>query len=119
MVAPKGFIRTGTLAPAQISKEQKVQLLRRGNELFNQGKFDLAERIFVTLHYSDGLTRLGDLFYKQGNFQKAAIMYQKAPSPQKFQAVCKQMAEVVRIWLSENATTSRMATPPANKGGAS
>ncbi len=42
---------------------QKAELIRRGNELFNQGRFFEAGRIYNTVGYKTGLIRLGDLFY--------------------------------------------------------
>lgn len=103
MAEPKGFIRTGSANPGPVSKEQKAQLLRKGNELFNQGRYDMAERIFLTLHYTDGLTRLGDLFYKRGDFPRAARLFQQAPDPRRLELVCRQMAGVVRLWLTEES----------------
>lgn len=40
-----GFLKTTRGASARISKEQRVALIRRGNELFNKGDFDLAQKI--------------------------------------------------------------------------
>jgi hypothetical protein len=117
MVEQKGFIRTGISAPVPISREQKAQLLRRGNEFFNAGNYDMAAKIFTTLRYTDGLIRLGDTFYKQGDFQKAATFYLKAPAPAQLQKVCKRMAEVVRLWMSDGniSQVSSLNPPKAGK----
>lgn len=46
-----------------LTNSQKSELIRRGNELFNQGRFFEAGRIYTTVGYKMGLIRLGDLFY--------------------------------------------------------
>ena len=45
-----------------VPSAQRAALIRKGNQLYADGKYDFAERIFVTVHYSDGLVRLGDLY---------------------------------------------------------
>ncbi|HMV37088.1 MAG TPA: hypothetical protein PKM44_02735 [Turneriella sp.] len=46
-----------------LTDSQKSELIRRGNELFNQGRFFEAGRVYTTVGYKTGLIRLGDLFY--------------------------------------------------------
>jgi hypothetical protein len=46
-----------------LTESQKSELIRRGNELFNQGRFFEAGRVYNTVGYKTGLIRLGDLFY--------------------------------------------------------
>lgn len=42
---------------------QKAQLIRKGNQAFNEGNIDLASRIFKSTEYKDGLIRVGDYYY--------------------------------------------------------
>ncbi|HRP68642.1 MAG TPA: hypothetical protein PLY93_03855 [Turneriella sp.] len=46
-----------------LTDSQKAELIRRGNTLFNAGRYFDAGRIFSTVGYKPGLIRLGDLFY--------------------------------------------------------
>jgi hypothetical protein len=46
-----------------LTEAQKAELIRRGNTLFNEGRFFDAGRVFTTVGYKTGLIRLGDLFY--------------------------------------------------------
>jgi len=46
-----------------LTEAQKSELIRRGNTLFNEGRFFEAGRVFTTVGYKTGLIRLGDLFY--------------------------------------------------------
>lgn len=59
-----GFIKTTDAPLQELSDQQKVALNRKANALFNEGKTDLAERIFITTGYSDGLTRVGGVYEK-------------------------------------------------------
>jgi len=46
-----------------LSDTQKSELMRRGNALFNEGRYFEAGKIFAVIGYKTGLIRLGDLFY--------------------------------------------------------
>lgn len=46
-----------------ITEAQRAELIRRGNQLFNEGRYFDAGRIYTTAGYKAGLIRLGDLFY--------------------------------------------------------
>ncbi|MBS0617989.1 MAG: hypothetical protein JSR44_07360 [Spirochaetes bacterium] len=46
-----------------LSDAQKSDLMRRGNTLFNEGRYFEAGKIFAVIGYKTGLIRLGDLFY--------------------------------------------------------
>lgn len=102
-----GFLKTTRGASARISKEQRVALIRRGNELFNKGDFRLAEKIFVTTRYSDGLIRVGDRYRKEGQPLKALQAYWLAPAPDKSAALVEQIAQVMKQWLSEENTKTK------------
>lgn len=46
-----------------LTESQKAELIRKGNVLFNEGKYFEAGRVFSTVGYKTGLIRLGDMFY--------------------------------------------------------
>jgi len=46
-----------------MEEKERIALIRKGNEFFNDGKIDEAAKIFVATNYRDGLTRVGDLFF--------------------------------------------------------
>lgn len=46
-----------------LSDSQKAELTRKGNTLYNEGKYFEAGKIFALVGYKTGLIRLGDLFY--------------------------------------------------------
>jgi hypothetical protein len=98
---PGGFLKTTQEKGARISKEQRAALIRRGNELFNKGDFDLAQRIFVTTKYSDGLIRVGDRYADGGKPLEALRAYWLAPCPEKAAVLIERIAKVMKQWLSE------------------
>jgi len=114
MAEHKGFIKTSTQTPAKpqpvLPAQQKVQLIRRGNELFNAGKLDLAEKIFVTLGYSDGIIRVGDSYVEKGDFVRAVKLYKLAPDPGRVEKICKRMAGVIRQLMIETPKDKLVVT---------
>ena len=97
---PVGFLKTGG-ENARISREQRAALIRRGNELFNKGDFSLAQRIFITTNYSDGLIRIGDHFAEGGKPLEALRAYWLAPCPEKVAVLIERVAKVMKQWLKE------------------
>ena len=69
------FIKTSDLPLEGLSDQQKVALNRRANALLNEGKIEMAKRIFITTGYSDGLTRIGDNYNKENKYLDALKMY--------------------------------------------
>ena len=99
-----GFLKISAERTAPLAKDKRAALIRKGNELYNKGEVALAERIFVTTSYSDGLIRIGDRFLKGGKPLEALKMYLLAPAPDKTAAVIGQMAQVMHAWLAEGKT---------------
>ena len=103
LIPDEGFIKlTRDGEGKALSKQQKIALIRKGNELYNQGKYELAKRIFITTGYSDGLIRLGDLYYKKQQILEAFRMYCLAPSKGKVNTMIESMAYIVKNWLTED-----------------
>jgi len=96
-----GFLKTTQEASPRLTKEQRAALIRRGNELFNRGDVDLAQRIFVTTKYSDGLIRIGDRCADGGKPLEALRAYWLAPCPEKAAVLIERIAKVMKQWLSE------------------
>ncbi|MBQ4377756.1 MAG: hypothetical protein II821_00960 [Treponema sp.] len=94
---PEGFIKVTDKPVQGLSSEQKAVLNRKGNVLFNEGKYDAACRIFVTTGYSDGLARIGDLYMKQNRAVTALKYYLLANNKGKCEAVYEKLANVISI----------------------
>lgn len=94
-----GFILESRPSGLNLTGQQKVALLRRGNELFNQGKIEESKRIFITLGYTDGLIRVGNYYYGKKRFIDALRMFASAPDLGRIQAMAPSIARVIRVWL--------------------
>ena len=98
----EGFIKVPVSGNKSLTPERKVKLLRKGNQLFNEGDVETAGKIFVTIGYTDGMIRVGDYYYNQNRPLEALQMYKAAPAPQKVEFLITRMAQVIRSWLSDN-----------------
>ena len=96
---PDGFIKVTDKPVQGLSSEQKAVLNRKGNVLFNEGKYDAACRIFVTTGYSDGLVRIGDLYMKQNHSLTALKYYLLANNKAKSEAIYEKIANIISILL--------------------
>ncbi len=99
-----GFLKTSADRSAPLPREKRAALIRKGNELYNKGDLALAQRIFITTKYSDGLIRVGDRYLKGGKPLDALRMYWLAPAADKKAAVVEQIALVMKHWLAEGKT---------------
>jgi hypothetical protein len=95
----QGFIKTTTRP--ELDAAQKVQLNRKGNELFNKGDIAGAERIFITTGYSDGLIRLGDWYLAQGKSLEALKMYWLAPDKKKAEPLIEKLAALIQKLIED------------------
>ena len=102
-----GFLKISGDSTALLTGEKRVALIRKGNELFNRGEFSLAERIFMTTKYTDGLIRMGDHYVTGGKPLEALRLYWLAPAPDKTSAIVEKIAQVMKQWLAEGKTETQ------------
>ena len=93
------FIKTSDLPLEGLSDQQKVALNRRANALLNEGKIEMAKRIFITTGYSDGLTRLGDNYNKENKYLDALKMYLLAHNKRKSEPIIEKISQTVSVML--------------------
>jgi hypothetical protein len=96
-----GFLKIASDNRATLAQDKRAALIRKGNEFFNGGKYDLARRIFITTGYTDGLIRLGDYYYKRKKHLLALQIYWLAPCPEKVEFLVGKFASVVSKWLMD------------------
>ncbi len=96
-----GFIKSAEKPLEALSAEQKAKLNRKGNELFNKGAIDSAERIFITTGYSDGLTRVGDSYFLKNEKLKALKFYHLARNKQKEAMILDELANIVKLFCQD------------------
>ena len=85
----------------ELPPPQRTALIRKGNELFNQGKLELAKRIFITTHYSDGLMRIGAYCLGRGEHLEAFRMFWLARDQPSIDRMLENMAAIVKNWLED------------------
>jgi len=100
---PKGGFLKLTMEPSSLPPDARSALIRKGNDLMNQGKHDLAKRIFLTTGYADGLVRLGEVYEKKGNVLEAFRLYWLAKYRKRIDPTIQKMVGVVRHWLASDA----------------
>jgi hypothetical protein len=89
-------------ARAPVESSQKAALNRRGNDLFNRGCIEDARRIFITTGYSDGLSRIGDYYKKEGRMVDALRMYWTAHDKKKSAEACMELSIFIKGLLDED-----------------
>lgn len=101
-IPDQGFIKTTSESNKNLKKEDKVALIRKGNECFNKGKIDIAKKIFITTGYSDGLIRLGNYYSKHNKPFEALRMYYLAPDKKNAEAIIEKMSRIIKCMLHED-----------------
>ena len=95
----EGFIKVTDEPVDNLSSQQKVMLNRKANALFNEGKVEMAERIFITTGYSDGLTRVGDVYAQKNEYMKALKLYLLAHNKRRSEPLIEKMAQIVSLMV--------------------
>ncbi|MEL3909185.1 MAG: hypothetical protein P1P64_09310 [Treponemataceae bacterium] len=90
------FLKT---TETKLSVEQKIVLNRKGNELFNKGRIEMAAKIFATTGYSDGLNRVGDFFYKKNEKLVALKYYKLANNKHNVDIIIQDLTQVIRTMI--------------------
>lgn len=90
-----------------MTDKERVELIRKGNQLFNEGKIEDAGKIFLATNYKDGLVRVGDYYlYQEKKFFKAFFYYKKANYSKRLEEIYKKWAEVIHFLLEEDKKVS-------------
>ncbi len=113
-----GYLKL-TLDRAVLASQTRAALVRKGNELLNQGKHELAKKIFLTAGYADGLVRLGEHYESRGQPLEAFRMYWLAKYRKKIDPAIEIMAKSLRRWLrdgSNEVDAGPVGPEPAARG---
>ena len=58
-----------------MDQKLRVELIRKGNELFNNGHIEKAAEVFIKTAYRDGLTRVADYYFYDKHLPLVALKY--------------------------------------------
>jgi len=87
---------------------EKVQLIRKGNQAFNEGNIDLASKIFKTTEYKDGLIRVGDHYYFDKHQPLMAYGYYKRANHHiMLEKISDGFIFALKHWLGEDETKKK------------
>lgn len=86
-----------------MTDEDRLGLIRRGNELFNKGDFKSALKIFLVTNYQDGIVRVADHMYYDEKDEIAAIkLYKRAGYNNRVKEFAEKAAITIKLWLAED-----------------
>ena len=96
----------------KLDNKERVALIRKGNELFNDGEIDKAVQIFIKTHYKDGLARAGDYyFYDKKSPLVAFKFYKMANMHDKVNEIFERMIFALSRWIGEDKVKDMPAPP--------
>lgn len=58
-----------------MEQKERVLLIRKGNELYNQKKYDEAIKLYLMAEYMDGIMRVADYYYYDLKQPLAALKF--------------------------------------------
>ena len=95
------MIERGNRFKKKVEPSVRALLIRRGKDFFSSGNIKAAEKIFVTTDYKDGIVRLGDYYFTNGDIYKAAKMYFMSGNESKIKLFSEKCAKIIQIMLKE------------------
>ena len=99
-----------------MDNKEKIALIRKGNEYFNQGKIKEAIELFVKTGYKDGLHRIGDYYYYDKRLPLIALkFYRLSCSIKKIDEIMERMVFALGKWLGNDTIQEskyRVKLPP-------
>lgn len=96
-----------------MDNQERSALIRRGNELYNQGDYKNALKIFLATDYQDGIVRVADhLYYEEENTIGAIKLYKKAGYQKRIDEFAEKAALTIQAWLAEDR--EKLAVPQSS-----
>ncbi len=95
-----------------MDNEDRIALIRRGNELFNTGDLKNALKIFLATDYKDGIIRVADhLYYEDKQTVPAIKLYKKAGLTRKVEEFAEKAAFTIQLFLQEDKEQAKSPKP--------
>lgn len=87
-----------------MDEKERIALIRKGNEYFNQGKIKEAIEVFFKTGYKDGLHRIGDYYYYDKKLPLIALkFYRMSGSTKKINEIMERMVFALSKWLGNDS----------------
>ena len=86
-----------------MNSSEKIELIRKGNQAFNNKDFAKAREYFIRTGYKDGLIRLGDYYMYERKLPLLAYGYYKsAQAKAKLADLHKRMVSAIAHWIGHD-----------------
>ncbi len=96
-----------------LSDKERVAYIRKGNELFNNGKFKEAETVFMLTNYRDGILRIANRYYYDLKKPLVALkFYYKINAMDKVEEIRERMIFAFKKLLREEDSELTSDTNP-------
>ncbi len=90
----------------KLSQKERVAYIRKGNELFNKGKYKEAETVFMLTDYRDGILRIANRYYYELKKPLVALKYYyKINAKEKVEEIKERMIFALKKLLSKEQNT--------------
>jgi len=94
-----------------MDQKERVELIRDGNRLFNEGQIEKARDIFVKTSYRDGLTRIADYYFFDRKLPLLALRYYRMVNRQdRVREIYERMVYALNRLLGR--TPQKVELPP-------
>jgi len=97
-----------------VDDEERIALIRQGNELFNKKDYKNALKIFLATNYKDGIIRVADYLYFDKQDKISAIkLYKKAGHQKVIDDFAERAARLIQLLLYEDKKAAEEAVKVA------
>lgn len=87
----------------RLTDKERVEYIRKGNELFNNGKFKEAEALFMLANYKDGILRIANRYYYELKKPLIALkFYYKIGAKEKIEEIRERMLFAFKKLIGPN-----------------
>lgn len=91
-----------------MDKQERSELIRKGNQFFNQGRLKEAIAAFLRAGYKDGLARIGDHFlYERKEPVNALSFYRKAGHQPGINLIIGRIVDSIRTLMEADSYTQK------------
>lgn len=86
-----------------IDSKTRAELVRKGNQAFNEGEYAKARDLFTKADYKDGLIRIGDHYMYDRRLPLLAYgYYRRAGAANKIEDIQRRMVLALGEWLGRD-----------------
>jgi len=90
-----------------MNEKERTSLIRKGNLAFNEGKLEVASKIFKATGYQPGLIRLGDYYFNEKHQPLIAFgYYSQAKHEPMLQRIKNGFSFALQCWLTDSDQSS-------------